>query len=223
MGFYAEKNFPWLLDKLETPEMGEQRALVLNGVSGVVLEIGLGTGANLPYYPDDVRLLTAVEPSAAMQPRAEQRAKQAGRTITLTQQAGERLPFEVERFDAVVITLVLCTVEDVGTVLTEALRVLRPGGRCHFLEHVASPDPKVRKWQDRLNGVNKVVGCGCNLNRDTESAIRAAGFCIGRFDRPTLPRIMGKLHPLIRGVATKPEAIGSQNPASNPSSAARRR
>ncbi len=204
MGIYAEKIFPWLQDKLESQEMGKQRALALKEVSGDVLEIGLGTGANLPYYGERVRSLTAVEPSPGMRARAEQRAKETGRTLTLTQHSGKQLPFDDARFDTVVITLVLCTVEDVSAVLREVLRVLRPGGKYCFLEHVASSDPKVRKWQDRLNSIWKVVGCGCNLNRDTERAIRSAGFAVDKFDRATLCGGLGGLQPLIRGVANKP-------------------
>lgn len=184
--------------------MGKQRGLALEGVSGDVLEIGVGTGANLPYYPEHVRSLTAVEPSAGMRARAERRAKETGLNLRLTQHSGEQLPFEDARFDAVVITLVLCTVKDVSTVLREALRVLRSGGKLHFLEHVASPDPRVRKWQDRLNGIWKVVGCGCNLNRDTERAIRSAGFAVDKVDRRTPCGGLGGLLPLIRGVANKP-------------------
>jgi ubiquinone/menaquinone biosynthesis C-methylase UbiE len=204
MALYADKIAPWLVDKLESPEMGKQRALALKGVSGDVLEIGLGTGANLPYYAENVRSFTAVEPSAGMRARAERRAKEAGRTLTLTQHSGEQLPFEDARFDAVVITLGLCSVENVSAVLREVLRVLRPGGKLHFLEHVVSPNPKVRKWQDRLNSVWKVVGCGCNLNRDTERAIRSAGFAMDTLDRATLCGGIGGLQPLIRGVASKP-------------------
>ncbi len=204
MALYADKIVPWLQDKLESREMGKQRALALEGVSGDVLEIGLGTGANLPYYGERVRSLTAVEPSAGMRARAERRAKEAGRTLRLTQHSGGQLPFEDARFDAVVITLVLCTVEDVRAVLREVLRVLRPGGKFHFLEHVASPDPRVRKWQDRLNSIWKAVGCGCNLNRDTERAIRSAGFAVDKLDRATLCGGLGGLRPLIRGVAHKP-------------------
>jgi ubiquinone/menaquinone biosynthesis C-methylase UbiE len=204
MALYADKIVPWLQDKLESREMGKQRGLALEGVSGDVLEIGLGTGANLPYYTEHVRSLTAVEPSAGMWARAERRAKEAGWTLRLTQHSGEQLPFKDAQFDAVVITLVLCTVEDVSAVLREVIRVLRPGGKLHFLEHVASPNPRVRKWQDRLNSIWKVVGCGCNLNRDTERAVQSAGFAVDKLDRATLCGGLGGLQPLIRGVANKP-------------------
>lgn len=204
MGLYADKIAPWLQDKLESQAMGKQRALALKEVSGDVLEIGLGTGANLPYYGEGVRPLTAVEPSPGMRARAQRRAKETGRALTLTEHSGTRLPFEDARFDTVVITLVLCTVADVRAVLQEALRVLRPGGKLCFLEHVASSDPKVRKWQNRLNRINRVVACGCNLNRDTERAIRSAGFTIQKLDRHTQCGFTGGLNPLIRGVARKP-------------------
>lgn len=184
--------------------MAKQRGLALEGVSGDVLEIGLGTGANLRHYTEQVRSLAAVEPSLGMAARAERHAKEAGLNLRLTHHSGEQLPFEDAGFDAVVITLVLCTVEDVRAVLSEVLRVLRPGGKLHFLEHVASPDPRTRKWQDRLNGIWKVLGCGCNLNRDTERAIRSAGFAVERLHRAKPCGGLRGLLPLIRGVVRKP-------------------
>ena len=203
MGLYADRIFPWLMDATDPPEVDEQRALTVREVAGDVLEIGLGTGMTLPHYPDAVRKVTAVEPAGGAHPRAKRRAAQAGRTLELTQLAGERLPFEDARFDSVVITLVLCTAEDVPAVLAEAYRVLRPGGRYFFLEHVAAEDGKLRRWQQRLNGISKTLACGCDLTRDTERAIRASPFAIDTLDRATLPGF-NALYPLIRGAARKP-------------------
>lgn len=203
MGFYADRVFPWLMDTTDPPELAEQRALTLRGVGGDVLEIGLGTGLSLPHYPDEVRTLSAVEPTGGMHPRALRRAAEAGLTLDLATVAGERLPFEDGRFDAVVITLVLCTAGDVAGVLAEAHRVLRPGGRYHFLEHVRSEEPRVVGWQRRVNGAHKVLACGCDLTRDTERAIRESRFTVESLEHATMPGF-NALYPLIRGVATKP-------------------
>jgi ubiquinone/menaquinone biosynthesis C-methylase UbiE len=150
---------------------------------GDVLEVGAGTGANLPFYSPDVRL-TVVEPNPHMAKRLRRKAAKLGRQVTITPGLGESLPFPDASFDSVVVTFVLCSVKDVGQVAREARRVLRPSdmasgkplGRFYFCEHVAADSPRVRKWQDRLNWLWGRLADGCNLNRDIASAIREAGF-----------------------------------------------
>lgn len=203
MGFYEDRIFPWILDKTDTRALKKRRALTVAEAQGEVLEIGLGTGLTLAHYPPAVKTITAVEPSGGAHPRALRRAAEAGRTLDLTQLAGEKLPFDDGRFDTVVITLVLCTADDVAAVLEETYRVLRPGGRYYFLEHVASDEPKARRWQERLNGVSKVVGCGCQLIRDTERALRESPFDVEIIERKVWPGFEA-LYPMIRGVAVKP-------------------
>ena len=184
--------------------MAEQRRLALRGVTGDVLEIGIGTGANIPYYPARVGKLTAVEPSDAMRRRAMQRAEARGLDIEWHRGRGERLPLEDECFDAVVAVDVLCTVVDVDAVLAEAYRVVRPEGRLHFLEHGLAQTEDVRKWQRRLNGFNKLTACGCELTRDPERHIRGSRFAVDELIHVPLSSGTGALYPHIRGTASRP-------------------
>ena len=204
MGIYANKVIPWLLDVTEPKEMAEQRHLILRNVRGEILEIGIGTGVNISYYPGNIKSLTAVEPSDAMRPRAKQRADAAGRRIEWHRGVGEQLPFDEGRFDTVVISDVLCTVNDVDAVLREAYRVLKPGGRLHFLEHGLAKEDKIRKWQIRLNGLSKVIACGCELTRDVEEHIRNSNFLIDELVNVSPFSGMNVLYTHIRGIAIKP-------------------
>ena len=142
---------------------------------GDVVEIGGGTGANLPYYRPDVRL-TMVEPNPHMVKRLCSNAAKLGREVTVVPDVGEHLPLSDASVDSVVTTLVLCMVDDLHKVVAEARRVLRPGGALLFYEHVISPSPAVRKWQHRLNPMWRCMTTGCNLDRDITGAIKSAGF-----------------------------------------------
>ena len=204
MGFYANKLFPWVLDVTEPKEMAEQRRLLLSGATGEILEIGIGTGINLLYYPKDIKALTAVEPSDAMRPKAIQRADASGRTIEWHQGWGEHLPFEEGRFDTVVIVDVLCSVDNVDAVLSDAYRVLKPGGRLHFLEHGLAREDRIRKWQIRLNGLSKFIASGCELTRDIEKHIRDSSFLINEVVNVLPFSGMNALYTHIRGIAIKP-------------------
>ena len=180
MGIYSETIFPWLLDRaLSHPNiMARRRALVSQAV-GDVLEIGFGSGATLPFYdPAKASSLTVVEPSQGMNRRAAAHLAASPVPIRSVPGAGERLPFADASFDTVVCCLTLCSVQDVGQVLAEVRRVLKPGGRFLFLEHVLSDDPQRQRWQQRLNPIQKVVGVGCNLNRPSAHLVRAAGFTL---------------------------------------------
>ena len=208
MGFYGDTILPWFMDRdMSGPEMDAERKRVLDGVAGEVLEIGFGTGANLPHYPAGVEALSAIEPSGSMSRRAQERIAAWPGTLDLRTLAGERLPYEDGRFDTVVMTLTLCSVDDVAAVLGETRRVLRPGGKVHFWEHVAAEHARTRKWQDRLTPLHRAIGGNCHLNRDAEGAYRAAGFMIHDVDRfpvPAAPRPLRPLFPCIRGIAVKP-------------------
>ena len=165
---------------------------------GDVLEIGAGTGANLPFYSADVRL-TVMEPNPHMARRLRRNAAKQGLHVTILPDVGEKSPFPDASFDSVVTTLVLCMVDDMGQVLREARRVLRPGGALLFYEHVVSPNHLGRWWQHKLNPVWRFVTTGCNLDRDIAGAIRDAGFKtveLDAFDLSvgvpiTIPNIIG--------------------------------
>jgi len=208
MGFYSNWILPWICDReLSDPALHSIRRDVLRDVSGCVLEVGFGSGSNLPFYPADVRRLVVVEPSAGMSRLASKRIAEWGGEIESHRLEGERLPFEDASFDSVVITLTLCSVRDPARVLTEIRRVLRPGGGYHFLEHVASSKPRDCAWQRRLNGLNAALGGGCQLLRDSERAIAEAGFMFERIERGILPGggiIPRWLFPVVWGKALAP-------------------
>jgi ubiquinone/menaquinone biosynthesis C-methylase UbiE len=174
---------------------------LLAGASGRVLEIGAGTGANLPFYTGPVESLTLVEPEAPMVRRLARRVSDHKRAVEIVEAAAEHLPFEDGRFDTVVSTLVLCTVRDQPRVLAEIRRVLAPAGRLLFIEHVRAEDPRLARWQDRLNGINRIVAHGCNCNRSTVDAMRRAGFAIASVTRARLPKAPPFVSPLVLGVA----------------------
>lgn len=202
MGIYAERIFPWLLDRaLGHPRIAARRQALVAQAEGEVLEIGFGSGATLPYYEAaKVGRLTVVEPSEGMNRRAAARLASSPVPVESVPGAGEALPFAAASFDTVVCCLTLCSVADPPRVLAEVRRVLRPGGRFLFLEHVASSDARRRRWQDRLNPVQRVVAVGCNLNRDSAAMVRAAGFDLP----PPVPQIepaFGALAPLLPIIA----------------------
>lgn len=179
------------------------RERLLAGARGKVLEIGAGTGANLPFYGDAVETLICAEPEEPMARRLAQRiAAQPARAVKIVASPAERLPLPAAQVDTVVSTLVLCTVADQKQVLAEVRRVLKPGGRLLFLEHVRSEDADLAAWQDRLNGFNRFIAYGCNCNRDTVEAIRAAGFTITSLQRESFPKAPPFVRPLVVGCAT---------------------
>ncbi len=171
-----EGHYAATYDRLNSsPELAPLRARVAGRAHGDVLEIGAGTGANLPFYPADAHL-SAVEPNPHMAVRLQAKAAARGRAVAVAIRRGEDLPYPDRSFDVVISTLVLCSVADQSLVLREIRRVLRPGGRFLFLEHVASDDERVRRWPRRLNPLSRLLNDGCTLDRDTAAAIRAAGF-----------------------------------------------
>jgi SAM-dependent methyltransferase len=208
MGLYSETIFPWLLDKaLGHPNIMRRRQALVGQAAGAVLEIGFGSGATLPFYdPAKVSSLTVVEPSDGMNRRAAAQLGASPVPITSVPGAGESLPFPDASFDTVVCCLTLCSVRDVGQVLAEVRRVLKPGGRFLFMEHVLSDDPERQKWQQRLNPVQRVVGVGCNLNRPSAALVAAAGFSLDPLPVPEEERAFGalkKLTPLVMGCAIR--------------------
>lgn len=177
------------------------RQHLLADAAGRVLEIGAGTGANLPHYNGSIESLVVTEPEPPMLRRLQRAARQHMRDAQVLRAPAEDLPFEDDSFDTVVSTLVLCGVEDQPRALREARRVLRPGGRLLFLEHVRSDDPGLARFQDRMNWLNNfVVGCDCN--RPTLATIEAEKFEVSRLERTTMPKAPKFVRPLIVGAAT---------------------
>ena len=170
-------------------------------VTGDVLEIGGGSGANLRYFPTDARL-TFLEPNPHMVRKLWRRAEKLGRDIVVVQDTGEEMPFDDRSFDTVLTTLVLCTVSDLDAVVTEARRVLRPGGRFIFYEHVAATGWAGRALQGGLNSAWRWATTGCHLNRDIESAVRSAGFSDVTVDHFTIRFGTPIALPNVVGVAT---------------------
>ena len=207
MGFYADHVFPRLMDwVLRDAKFQEQRVAALAPAHGVVLEIGFGTGLNLPHYPNSVTALSVLDPAVFLPKRVAQRIAQAPMPVDMTRLSAERLPFEDARFDCVVSTWTLCTIPDALAALREVRRVLKPDGHYIFLEHGRSRDPRVATWQDRLNPLQRIIACGCNLNRPIDRLIEVAGLTLDRLDRycmPGIPRIAGEMY---RGIAARSAA-----------------
>jgi len=181
----------------------ELRQTLIADATGRVLEIGAGTGANLPHYNGSIESLVVTEPEAPMLRRLQRAAREHAPNAQVLRAPAEDIPFEDDSFDTVVSTLVLCGVDDQPRALREARRVLRPGGRLLFLEHVRADDPGFARFQDRMNWLNRfVVGCDCN--RPTLATIETAGFTVDRLDRTTMPKAPKFVRPLIVGTATAP-------------------
>jgi ubiquinone/menaquinone biosynthesis C-methylase UbiE len=179
MGFYRNQILPRLTHlAMSTKEATRQRHQALAGVAGDVLELGIGSGLNLPHYGPGVRRVVGVEPSVTAARMAEERIQKAGFPVEIVAGEAESLAVEEGRFDAVVSTFTLCTIPDVAGALATARRALKPGGRFFFLEHGLSGEPRVQKWQRRLEPLQKLVGGGCHLTRDPRALIESAGFAI---------------------------------------------
>jgi ubiquinone/menaquinone biosynthesis C-methylase UbiE len=191
------------LKSTEDAGLRQMRRELLAEARGRVVELGAGTGVNIDLYPDAVADLVLVEPDPHMAKRL--RAKLAGsrRRATVVEAPGERLPFEDGSFDTAVATLVLCTVPDPSTTLAEAARVLKPGGRLLFVEHVRAEDPALARWQDRLEKPWRFLGDGCHCNRDTVATIAASPLTLGRVDRDRMPKAPPIVSPLVRGSAER--------------------
>jgi ubiquinone/menaquinone biosynthesis C-methylase UbiE len=165
-----------------------QRAKVVPRARGRVLEIGVGSGLNLPLYdPAVVTKVWALEPSAPLTRMAERAARGTSLDVEFIGLPAEQIPLDDQSVDTVVVTYTLCTIPDVGAALRQMRRVLRPGGQLLFCEHGAAPDESVRRWQDRLNPLWKPLAGGCNLNRHVPSLIEAAGFRITSLETMYLP------------------------------------
>lgn len=177
---------------------------VLARAKGQVLEIGFGTGLNLPYYPTAVEKLTAIDVNPGMTAIANRRIARAPFPVERITLDGESLPMADESFDTVVSTWTLCSIANVAQALQEAQRVLKPSGELLFIEHGLSPEQKVEVWQHRLNGVQKTFADGCNLNRNIAQLVENASFSVTQlecFYAEGVPKFLGYFY---KGVAEKP-------------------
>ncbi|MFO0775313.1 MAG: class I SAM-dependent methyltransferase [Nitrospiraceae bacterium] len=206
MSVYAQHIFPRVMDwAMQRPVFQEERRLVLARAHGEVLELGFGTGLNLPHYPaipQTIARLVTVDPARILPDRVAARIRAAPFPVDIVHQSAERLPFDAGRFDCVVSTWTLCTIPDAVAALREVQRVLKPNGLFLFTEHGRSDDARIAAWQDRLNPLQQIVACGCNLNRRIDKLVLEAGLQLTRLDRfvlAGLPRIGGEMY---RGTAT---------------------
>jgi ubiquinone/menaquinone biosynthesis C-methylase UbiE len=202
MGLYGDRVLPHIINvAMNNKRIRPIRSRVCADLQGDVVEIGFGTGHNLPYLPDQVTRLRAVEPSERSVRLAQQRIADANVPIEIVGLDGQRLPLDDDSADAVLSTWTMCTIPDVNAALKEMARVLRPGGTLHFIEHGRAPEESVRRWQDRMNPLQQRVFGGCNVNRDISSLIESAGFTIKSLDTYYMdgPKVVGSMY---EGTAT---------------------
>jgi ubiquinone/menaquinone biosynthesis C-methylase UbiE len=196
--------------KAEEAGMRESRGELLAAARGRTVELGAGTGLNLGHYTGDVTDLILTEPFEPMARRLRERARSESASpggptgeVTVVEAPADWLPLADESVDTAVCTLVLCTVDDVPATLSEVARVLKPGGRLLFAEHVRSTDPGLARWQDRLEIPWRLVGHGCRCNRDTVASIEASALAIENVELGRLPKAAPIVRPLATGSAVK--------------------
>jgi ubiquinone/menaquinone biosynthesis C-methylase UbiE len=185
----------------EKAGLADHRKKLLDRARGCVLEIGGGTGANLPFYSEKVEEVVITEPEEPMARRLERKLADYSLPVRVVRAPAEDLPFADSSFDYAVSTLVLCTVNDPTRALAEIHRVLKDDGQLLFVEHVRSDSAKLARWQDRLNGIQTRVGHGCNCNRRTLETIEGAGFSIADIEHDRLRKVPPIARPLIVGAA----------------------
>jgi ubiquinone/menaquinone biosynthesis C-methylase UbiE len=187
MGFYSDIILPRLCDlAMRNKQLRPYRERVIGAAEGRVLEIGVGSGRNLPFYRSPVTELLALEPAPKLIAMA-QHAPRPGTPVNFIEASAEAIPLDDRSVDTVVTTWTLCSIPDAGIALTEMRRVLRPGGQLLFVEHGMAPDRNVRRWQDWLTPAWKCISGGCHLNRPISTMIEAAGFRIDRVETGYMP------------------------------------
>ena len=183
MGFYRDQIIPWLIHlSMRQPRLSPYRSRVVSAASGRVLEIGIGSGLNLPFYGNKVSELIGLDPSAKLLDMIRRAGGWRSAPLALIEGTAEAIPLEGRSVDTVVTTWTMCTIPEVRRALQEMCRVLRPGGCLIFVEHGRAPEPRVRWWQDRLDPAWTRFAGGCHLNRAIAELIESAGFRIERLE-----------------------------------------
>jgi ubiquinone/menaquinone biosynthesis C-methylase UbiE len=198
--------YEWLFRGLEKGGLADKRRELLSQASGSTLELGAGIGHNLPHYPPAVERLVLTEPDPHMAKRLRAQVEESGRAgVEVVEAGAESMPLGDHEFDTVVATLVLCTIPDPEAALAEIARVLKPGGRMLFMEHVRADSPRTARWQDRLNPLQNRLFGGCNLNRTTADTLRSSPLELEDLRPDEMPKQAGPL--------VKPLIVGSARPA----------
>ena len=203
MGFYSNSVIPYCIDlAMSGSNLDRYRQQLLTDVSGEILEIGFGTGLNLPHYPQSVTKITTIDPNPGMQKLARSRIEKSQIEVDYKVLNGESLPMPDESFDSVVCTWTLCSMTLVEQALAEVYRLLKPRGKFYFIEHGLSQDLSIQVWQNRLTPIQKVIADGCHLNRRIDSLVRQQfpDVSIEQFYTPKLPKVIGYMY---RGIAVK--------------------
>ena len=183
MGVYANHVLPRIIDvACNTRESKPLRRRVCEGLHGEVVEVGFGSGLNIPFYPASVTGVAAVEPADLGWKLAHDRLAATSIPVERSGLDGQALPFPDDSFDAALSTWTLCSIAEVSTALRELRRVLKPGGKLHFVEHGLAPDESVRRWQHRLDPLQYRLAGGCHLTRPTVQLLTDAGFTVGELD-----------------------------------------
>jgi SAM-dependent methyltransferase len=195
MGLYGDQVLPRIIDvACGTKVTDPLRRRACAGLTGEVVEIGFGSGLNVPHYPDAVTRVAAVEPADVGWGLAAARVAASGVAVARSGLDGQSLPFADDRFDAALSTWTLCTIPDVAAALAEVRRVLKPGAAFHFVEHGLAPDDGVQRWQHRLEPLQKRLFGGCHLTRAIPDLLRAAGFTLAELDvfyEDGAPKVLG--------------------------------
>ena len=203
MGFYSNLVVPYCIDlAMSGSSLKQYRRQLLEGVSGEILEIGFGTGLNLPHYPKSVTKITTIDPNPGMQKLARSRIEQSQITVDYKVLNGESLPMTDASFDSIVCTWTLCSIPLVEQAIAEVHRLLKPGGKFFFIEHGLSDEQSIQAWQNRLTPIQKVIADGCHLNRQIDWLVRQQfpNVKIEQFYAPKLPKVLGYMY---RGIAIK--------------------
>ena len=188
MGFYNDVILPRLCDlAMRNRQLVPIRERVIGAAEGRVLEIGVGSGLNLPFYRPPAREVLALEPASRLVAMARAASRASTMPITVLEASAEAIPLDQHSVDTIVTTWTLCSIPLAATALAEMRRVLRPGGKLLFVEHGLAPDASVRRWQDRLTPIWRSCAGGCHLNRPIAAMIEAAGFRIDRIETGYIP------------------------------------